>query len=309
VYERGLSLNVLSKAYGLPGLRIGWLAAQDTEVLRACEHYKHYLSICNSGPSEALALVSALLPVEGFLGLNLTLPFKATLVAEGRFRPSPRVVRTGSANTLHKRNGNWCLENTDVDGITATVAALCRRWLEPGSPPWSILCLGAGGAARAVPEAAATFPGCEGVLFLCREPDAASRNQAARLPTGFGKLDSPLEEWKEITSARVLVINTLPLGLPSASGGGSTMGPTPAWETANPYAGHILQLLKAEGREARYFDMLYLPSHGMEQARALSIPAIGGGLMLQEQGRTAFQLWTGVLPSENPLVSREAATQ
>jgi aspartate/methionine/tyrosine aminotransferase len=58
VYERGLSLNVLSKAYGLPGLRIGWLAAQDTEVLRACEHYQHYLSICNSGPSEALALIA-----------------------------------------------------------------------------------------------------------------------------------------------------------------------------------------------------------------------------------------------------------
>lgn len=58
VYERGLSLNVLSKAYGLPGLRIGWLAAQDTDVLRACERYKHYLSICNSGPSEALALIA-----------------------------------------------------------------------------------------------------------------------------------------------------------------------------------------------------------------------------------------------------------
>lgn len=57
-YERGLSLNVMSKAYGLPGLRIGWIASQDTEVLSAMERMKHYLSICNSGPSEKLTLIA-----------------------------------------------------------------------------------------------------------------------------------------------------------------------------------------------------------------------------------------------------------
>ena len=58
VYERGLSLGVMSKAYGLPGLRIGWLACQDREFLEACEHYKHYMSICNSAPSELLAEIA-----------------------------------------------------------------------------------------------------------------------------------------------------------------------------------------------------------------------------------------------------------
>lgn len=58
VYERGLSLNVMSKAYGLPGLRIGWLACQDKDALLRLERYKHYLSICNSGPSERLALIA-----------------------------------------------------------------------------------------------------------------------------------------------------------------------------------------------------------------------------------------------------------
>ena len=48
VYERGISLNVMSKAYGLPGLRIGWLAMQDKEMLERFERYKHYLSICRS---------------------------------------------------------------------------------------------------------------------------------------------------------------------------------------------------------------------------------------------------------------------
>ncbi|MGI9263153.1 MAG: aminotransferase class I/II-fold pyridoxal phosphate-dependent enzyme [Woeseiaceae bacterium] len=58
VYERGLSLNVMSKSYGLPGLRIGWIAAQDREVLSRLERAKHYLSICNSGPSEHLAEIA-----------------------------------------------------------------------------------------------------------------------------------------------------------------------------------------------------------------------------------------------------------
>ncbi len=58
VYEKGLSLNVMSKAYGLPGLRIGWIATKDRALLQRMERYKHYLSICNSAPSEFLATVA-----------------------------------------------------------------------------------------------------------------------------------------------------------------------------------------------------------------------------------------------------------
>jgi len=58
VYEKGISLNVMSKAYGLPGLRIGWIACQDIALLEQFERYKHYLSICNSAPSERLAVIA-----------------------------------------------------------------------------------------------------------------------------------------------------------------------------------------------------------------------------------------------------------
>lgn len=57
-YEKGLSLGVLSKAYGLPGLRMGWIATADRELLGRLERAKHYLSISNSGPSERLALIA-----------------------------------------------------------------------------------------------------------------------------------------------------------------------------------------------------------------------------------------------------------
>lgn len=57
VYERGLSLNVMSKSYGLPGLRLGWIACKDHDVLAKMERMKHYLSICNSAPSERLTKI------------------------------------------------------------------------------------------------------------------------------------------------------------------------------------------------------------------------------------------------------------
>jgi aspartate/methionine/tyrosine aminotransferase len=53
-----LSLNVLSKSYGLPGLRIGWLACRDHTVLDRLERHKHYTSICNAGPSELLGAIA-----------------------------------------------------------------------------------------------------------------------------------------------------------------------------------------------------------------------------------------------------------
>lgn len=57
-YEKGLSLGVMSKAYGLPGLRVGWIASRDRDLLYRMERMKHYLSICNAGPSEHLAVIA-----------------------------------------------------------------------------------------------------------------------------------------------------------------------------------------------------------------------------------------------------------
>jgi aspartate/methionine/tyrosine aminotransferase len=57
-YEKGLTLNVMTKAFGLAGLRIGWIATQDADFLQKVGSYKLYTSICNSAPSEILALIA-----------------------------------------------------------------------------------------------------------------------------------------------------------------------------------------------------------------------------------------------------------
>ena len=48
----------MSKAYGLPGLRIGWIACADRDILSRMERMKHYLSICNAAPSERLSVIA-----------------------------------------------------------------------------------------------------------------------------------------------------------------------------------------------------------------------------------------------------------
>jgi aspartate/methionine/tyrosine aminotransferase len=58
LYPKALSLGVMSKAFGMAGLRIGWLACQDTQLLKKIERVKHYLSICTSAPAEIISLIA-----------------------------------------------------------------------------------------------------------------------------------------------------------------------------------------------------------------------------------------------------------
>ncbi len=57
IYEKGITLNVMTKSFGLAGLRIGWLACREAIFLKRAGSYKLYLSICNSAPSEILAIM------------------------------------------------------------------------------------------------------------------------------------------------------------------------------------------------------------------------------------------------------------
>ena len=54
---RGISLGVMSKSFAMAGLRIGWLATRDRDLLDRCARFKDYTTICSSAPSEVLALI------------------------------------------------------------------------------------------------------------------------------------------------------------------------------------------------------------------------------------------------------------
>jgi aspartate/methionine/tyrosine aminotransferase len=58
LYERAITLAGLSKTHGLPGLRAGWLALQDTSLKDRILGWKDYTTICACAPGEALAQVA-----------------------------------------------------------------------------------------------------------------------------------------------------------------------------------------------------------------------------------------------------------
>lgn len=56
-YEKAVSLSGMSKAFGLAGLRLGWVITHDPALLERMKTLKDYTTICSSAPSELLALM------------------------------------------------------------------------------------------------------------------------------------------------------------------------------------------------------------------------------------------------------------
>jgi len=72
ISDRAVSLGVMSKAYGLAGLRIGWIAARDERLFGELAAFKDYTTICSSAPSEFLAAL-ALRHGQGIIERNMAI--------------------------------------------------------------------------------------------------------------------------------------------------------------------------------------------------------------------------------------------
>jgi aspartate/methionine/tyrosine aminotransferase len=58
LYENAISLGSISKSYGLPGLRLGWYACRNQQLLKKALDVKLYTTICSSAPSEFLVALA-----------------------------------------------------------------------------------------------------------------------------------------------------------------------------------------------------------------------------------------------------------
>lgn len=92
LYDKGISLGVMSKSYGLAGLRIGWIATKDSKILDQMTKMKHYTSICSSAPSEFLATL-ALKHSDEILNKNLSLIQKNIEIAKVFFNKYPNLFK------------------------------------------------------------------------------------------------------------------------------------------------------------------------------------------------------------------------
>jgi aspartate/methionine/tyrosine aminotransferase len=76
-----IALSGMSKAFSLPGLRIGWLVCRNPGIRDKLIRLKDYTTICSSAPSEILALI-ALQNREKIISRNLAIIRKNTGLVE-----------------------------------------------------------------------------------------------------------------------------------------------------------------------------------------------------------------------------------
>ena len=94
IYEKAVSLGVMSKTFGLPGLRIGWIATQNKKIYQKIEQLKDYTTICNSAPAEFLATV-ALKNKNKIIKRNLNIIQNNVDILDRFFKKKPHTLLMG----------------------------------------------------------------------------------------------------------------------------------------------------------------------------------------------------------------------
>ena len=125
-----VSLGVMSKSFALPGLRIGWIATRNAELLDRVARLKDYTTICSSAPSEILAL-AALRARDRVLERSRGIVMKNVEIARQFFDAHPRSVewvppRAGSVAMPRFRS-------VPADPVSTLLAEKHSVLLMPGS--------------------------------------------------------------------------------------------------------------------------------------------------------------------------------
>jgi aspartate/methionine/tyrosine aminotransferase len=90
--ERGVSVGVLSKSFAMAGLRIGWLATRDRDLLARTAAFKDYTTISSSAPAEILGII-ALRAREAVLARSLGIVSSNLALLDRFFADRPATFR------------------------------------------------------------------------------------------------------------------------------------------------------------------------------------------------------------------------
>ena len=58
LYDKGISVSSMSKVFSLAGIRLGWIATHDKDVIKACLSHRDYNLICGSMLDEAIGALA-----------------------------------------------------------------------------------------------------------------------------------------------------------------------------------------------------------------------------------------------------------
>ena len=229
----------------------------------------HYIpmDVAQADLREALSM----LPRLGFVGLNVTIPHKETILGLADI-VTDRAALIGAANTLiFRKDGKVHADNTDGAGFIANLRQQAPDWVPQAGPA---VVWGAGGAARAV-VAALIEVGVPEIRLANR-----SRARADALRADFGpKL--VVSDWVQagnILEDAATVVNTTSLGMVGKA------------EFRVP--------LDALSPKAVVSDLVYTPLQTglLASAEAIGCRVVDGLGMLLHQAAPGFERWFGIRP-------------
>jgi shikimate dehydrogenase len=221
--------------------------------------------------TDNLAEVIRTLPKMGFVGVNVTIPHKESVMKIADL-VTDRATLIGAANTLiFRKDGKIHADNTDGFGFIEN--------LKQGAPSWSpksgpAVVLGAGGAARAV-VASLADSGVPEIMLTNR-----TRVRAEKLRDDFGKRVTVVD-WVQagnLMEDAAIVINTTSLGM-----------------IGKPELRVPLDGLR---KGTVVTDLVYTPlkTNLLSEAEAAGCVTVDGLGMLLYQAVPAFERWFGKRP-------------
>jgi shikimate dehydrogenase len=218
-----------------------------------------------------LSEVIATLPMAGFVGCNITIPHKESVLALADI-VTDRAALIGAANTLiFRRDGRIHADNTDGYGFVANLRQNAPDW-QPGSGPAAVV--GAGGAARAIIASLLEV----GVPEIRLANRTKARADALRVEFGAKVIVHDWVQAGNMMEDAATVVNTTSLGM-----------------TGKP---EFRVPLDALSPKALVTDLVYAPlkTHLLTEAEAMGCTVVDGLGMLLHQAVPGFERWFGHKP-------------
>jgi len=218
-----------------------------------------------------LPAVLAAMPKMGFVGANVTIPHKETVLGLANV-VTDRAALIGAANTLiFRSDGKLHADNTDGYGFIENLRQSAPDW-DPKSGPAAVL--GAGGAARAVLASLLDV----GVPEIRLSNRTRARSEALRKEFG-AKIN--VYDWVQagnMLDSAATVVNATSLGMEGKP------------ELRVP--------LDALSPKALVTDLVYTPleTELLRKAKAAGCTTVDGLGMLLFQAAPGFERWFGVRP-------------
>jgi shikimate dehydrogenase len=227
-----------------------------------------YVSFCVE-PTHLEQAITGLFAL-GLAGANVTVPYKQRVIPflQGL---SDQARSLGAVNTIEFTKSGMVGHNTDVAGFLSALE-------QAGFSPLKRRCLvmGAGGAARAVVRGLIQAKAGE-VLVAARRD-----NKAKGLCRDLGGTPISLADWERAAKGADLLLNASSVSTRAES----------------PELAKMLAKTADKVKPSLIFDLNYGRPKNLWQGLAKRKSAVfaDGLLMLAEQARLSFEIWTGLLP-------------